>query len=148
MNLLIEKMDLRRFDGINNEHDIESPFVYLYAGRHDRLCEVVRGIQNYMFAKGRGGLPGNNDTGALSSWYVWNALGLFPVTGQNKILVTNPLVRTAKIHLLNQKTFTIKVEGEGDYVDFAKLNGIKLLDFTFSVSDMLKGGELVIKKKI
>lgn len=144
----IEKMDLRRFDGINNEHDIESPFVYLYAGRHDRLCEVVRGIQNYMFAKGRGGLPGNNDTGALSSWYVWNALGLFPVTGQNKILVTNPLVRTAKIHLLNQKTFTIKVEGEGDYVDFAKLNGIKLLDFTFSVSDMLKGGELVIKKKI
>lgn len=144
----IEKIDLRRFDGINNEHDLESPFVYLYAGRHDRLCEVVSGIQKYMFAKGKGGLPGNNDTGALSSWYVWNAMGLFPVTGQNKILVTNPLIRTAKIHLLNGNTFTIKVEGKGEYVDFAELNGIKCSNFTFSLSDMLKGGELVIKKKI
>ena len=143
----IAKMDLRRFDGINNEHDLESPFVYIYAGRHDRLCEVVRGIQNYMFSKGRGGLPGNNDTGALSSWYVWNALGLFPVTGQNKILISNPLIHSAKIHLLNQNTLSIKVEGEGEYVEYAELNGKKLTNFTFSVTDMLKGGELIIKKK-
>lgn len=144
----IAKMDLRRFDGINNEHDLESPFVYLFAGRQDRLCEVVRGIQKYMFAKGRGGLPGNNDTGALSSWYVWNALGIFPVTGQDKMLISNPLIRSARIHLLNHNTFTVKVEGTGEYVDTAELNGINLSDFTFSVIDMLKGGELVIKKRV
>lgn len=143
----IQKMDLRRFDGINNEHDLEAPFVYLYAGRHDRLCEVVRGIQKYMFSNGRGGLPGNNDTGALSSWYVWNALGLFPVTGQNKILITNPLIRSAKVSLFNHKIFSMKVEGEGDYVDYAELNGVKLSDFTFLATEMMNGGELIIKRK-
>ena len=143
----IEELDLRRFDGINNEHDLEAPYVYIFAGRHDRTCEIVRGIQKYMFSKGRGGLPGNNDTGALSSWYVWNALGLFPVTGQDKVLVSNPLVRSANIQLSNGNSFKIEVIGEGDCVESASLSGAALPDFSFSVCDMMKGGELVIKMK-
>lgn len=143
--IAIEKADLRRFDGINNEHDIEAPYVYAYADRHDRVCEIVRGIQKYMFSKGRGGLPGNNDTGALSSWYVWNALGLFPVTGQDKILISCPLVKSAVLKLSSGNELRIKVIGSGDYVEYAEFCGKLLSDFCFSVREMMKGGELVIK---
>lgn len=141
----IEKADLRRFDGINNEHDIEAPYVYAYAGCHERVCEIVRGIQKFMFSKGRGGLPGNNDTGALSSWYVWNALGLFPVTGQDKILISCPLVNSAKLKLSSGNELKIKVIGSGDYVEYAQFCGKRLSDFSFSVREMMNGGELVIK---
>ena len=143
----IEKLDLRRFDGINNEHDMEAPFVYIAAGRHDRTCEVVRGIQKYMFCHGRGGLPGNNDTGALSSWYVWCALGLFPVSGQDNIYISNPLIKSAKIRLAGEKILNIKVEGKGEYVESAVLNGKLLTDFTFTVREMMQGGELIINLK-
>ena len=43
-----------------------------------------------MFGLGRGGLPGNDDSGGLSSWYVWASLGLFPVAGQSLYLVNAP----------------------------------------------------------
>lgn len=143
----IEKLDLRRFDGINNEHDMEAPFIYIEAGRHDRTCEIVREIQRYMFCRGRGGLPGNNDTGALSSWYVWCALGLFPVSGQDKMYISNPLIRSAKIHLVGDKILSVKVEGKGDHVQSATFNGSNLADFTFTVREMMQGGNLTIYLK-
>ncbi len=142
----ITELDLRRFDGINNEHDIEAPYVYNYIGRNDRVCEIVRSVQKYMFTKGRGGLPGNNDSGALTAWYVWNALGLFPVTGQDKILISNPLVKSARLNLSSGCTLKITVQGQGDYVEEAVFNGKKLDNFCLSVRQMMEGGELKIIK--
>lgn len=142
----IAELDLRRFDGINNEHDIEAPYVYNYIGRNDRVCEIVRNVQKYMFTKGRGGLPGNNDSGALTAWYVWNALGLFPVTGQDKMIISYPLVKSAKVNLSSGKVLKITVEGEGDYVKEAFFNGEKLENFCLSVRQMIEGGELKIIK--
>ncbi len=142
----IAELDLRRFDGINNEHDIEAPYVYNYIGRHDRVCEIVRNVQKYMFTKGRGGLPGNNDSGALTAWYVWNALGLFPVTGQDKMIISYPLVKSAKVNLSSGKVLKITVEGDGDYVKEALFNGEKLENFCLSVRQMMEGGELKIIK--
>ncbi len=142
----IAELDLRRFDGINNEHDIEAPYVYNYIGRNDRVCEIVRSVQKYMFTKGRGGLPGNNDSGALSAWYVWNALGLFPVTGQDKLIISYPLIRSAKVNLSSGKILKITVDGEGDHVKEAFFNGEKLESFCLSVRRMMAGGELRIIK--
>ena len=99
-----------------------------------------------MFTKGRGGLPGHNDSGALSAWYVWNALGLFPVTGQDKIIISNPLVKSAKIKLSSGSTLKITVEGQGDYVKEAIFNGENLKSFSLSVRQLMKGGELKIIK--
>ncbi|MEM7698244.1 MAG: glycoside hydrolase domain-containing protein, partial [Verrucomicrobiota bacterium] len=70
-----------RFEGLNNEPDMEAPYAYIYAGRHDRTAEIVRSVLQYQFTTGVGGLPGNDDSGGLSSWYVWSAIGIFPVTG-------------------------------------------------------------------
>ena len=82
--------DLNRFEGLNNEPDMEAPWAYHYVGRPDRTAEVVHAAVNNQFGPGRGGLPGNDDSGGLSSWYVWASLGLFPVAGQNIFLLHPP----------------------------------------------------------
>ncbi|MEM6749563.1 MAG: glycoside hydrolase domain-containing protein [Planctomycetota bacterium] len=88
---------LNRFEGLNNEPDMEAPYAYLFAGRHDRCAEVVQAGMRYMYAPGRGGLPGNDDSGAMSSWYVWSAMGLFPVAGQDAWLIGSPRFPEAEL---------------------------------------------------
>ena len=81
---------LDRFEGLNNEPDMEAPWAYHYVGRPDRTADVVHAVVNNQFGTGRGGLPGNDDSGGLSSWYVWASIGLFPVAGQQLFLVNTP----------------------------------------------------------
>lgn len=88
---------LNRFEGLNNEPDIEAPWAYHYAGRPDRTAEVVHSILDHQFGTGRGGLPGNDDSGGLSSWYVWASLGIFPVAGQDLFLLSTPAFRVSRI---------------------------------------------------
>ncbi|MEM6886056.1 MAG: glycoside hydrolase domain-containing protein, partial [Verrucomicrobiota bacterium] len=90
---------LRRFTGMNNEPDMETMYAYIYAGRHDRTAEVVHALMKYAYTTGRGGLPGNDDSGALSSWYVWSAMGVFPVSGQDLYLIGSPLFGRSEIKL-------------------------------------------------
>jgi putative alpha-1,2-mannosidase len=139
-------MALGRFEGYNNEPDIEAPYNYLYAGRHDRTCEVVRAGMKYMFAPGRGGCPGNNDSGGLSSCYVWNALGLFPVAGQPYWLLGSPSFREASISI-GENTFSISAphaSEENIYVTGARLNGTALDTPRLWMKDVMRGGRLEV----
>ena len=98
-----------------------------------------------MFTTGRGGLPGNNDTGALSSYYVFAALGIFPVAGQNLFLIGSPLVDGAEISLANSAVLKIEVSNNSDkniYVKSVKFNGDELADFRISADALLRGGTL------
>lgn len=136
---------LGRFEGFNNESDTEAPFSYIYAGRQDRTCEIIRCGMKYMFTTGRGGLPGNNDTGALSSYFVFAALGIFPVAGQNLFLIGSPTVDGAEISLANSAALKIEVVNNSDkniYVKSVKFNGNELEDFRISADELLKGGTL------
>ncbi len=130
------------FEGFNNETDMESPYVYHFAGRHDRLSQVIQAGLTSMFSEGRGGLPGNNDSGGLSSCYLWNAMGLFPVSGQDLMIVGSPLARETTLHMRNGNVLRIRKQGEGIYVKKAKLNGKPLKTLAFSVREMMGGGEL------
>ncbi len=132
------------FEGFNNETDMESPYVYHFAGRHDRLSEVIHAGLTYMFTGGRGGVPGNNDSGGLCSCYLWNALGVFPVSGQDLMIIGFPRVREAALHLGNGKSFRIRKQGEGVYVKSAALNGKPLNPLAFSARGMMEGGELLL----
>ena len=120
---------LHRFEGLNNEPDMEAPYAYVYAGRHDRMCEIVRTCLDQLYGTGPGGMVGNDDSGALSSWYVWNAIGLFPVAGQDVFLVGTPIFPRSQIHLESGNTFTIEAPDtspERIYVAGAALNGVPL----------------------
>ena len=88
---------LNRFEGLNNEPDMEAPWAYHYAGRPDRTAEVVHAALTWQWGTGPGGLPGNDDSGGLSSWYVWASLGLFPIAGQNLFLVNAPAFARAAL---------------------------------------------------
>jgi len=137
-----EGMKLGRFEGFNNESDTEAPFSYVYVNRHDRVCEVIRAGMKYMFTDGRGGIPGNNDTGALSSYYVLMALGLFPVAGQDLFIIGSPFVKRAEVTLFNGNTLKISVDSDNIYVKSVKLNGKEIEGKKISAREVLKGGEM------
>ncbi|MEU4427995.1 GH92 family glycosyl hydrolase [Actinoplanes sp. NPDC024001] len=138
---------LNRFEGLNNEPDMEAPWAYHYAGRPDRTAEVVHAALTWQFGTGRGGLPGNDDSGGLSSWYVWASLGLFPVAGQNLFLVNAPAFERAALHV-DGGEFVIETSGHRAtqrYVQSATLNG-KPLDAThLTAAAVHQGGRLHLR---
>lgn len=135
---------LFRFEGLNNEPDMEAPYAYLYAGRHDRTARVVRRVMDCQFTTGPGGLPGNDDSGGLSSWFVWTACGLFPVTGQPVMLIGSPLFPKATLHL-PAGDFTIIAENNGPenvHIHAATLNGNPLRRAWLHLHEFQNGGTL------
>lgn len=138
---------VHRFEGLNNEPDMEAPYTYLYAGRHDRTAEVVRSVMRYQFTTGRGGLPGNDDSGGLSSWYVWSAIGLFPVTGLPIMLIGSPIFDEARIRKLGGD-FVIRAENQAPdhvYVQRAWLNGQELNRCYLKLREFKAEAELVLE---
>ena len=134
-----------RFEGFNNECDMETPYAYIFADDHDSLCEIVHECVTRSFGMGRSGLPGNNDSGGLSSMLVWNALGIFPISGRGEFLIGAPQVSRASINLASGNLLTILVDekaSSGIYVDRVELNGKEILGYAISASDILAGGEL------
>lgn len=77
---------------IGNEHSLWSPYLYSYAGAMASTQKTVRNIELTTFSTAPGGLPGNDDAGATSSWYIFSAMGLFPKTpGQAGFSLASPL---------------------------------------------------------
>jgi putative alpha-1,2-mannosidase len=140
---------LNRFEGLNNEPDMEAPWAYHYARRPDRTAEVVHAIVNNMFGLGPGGLPGNDDSGALSSWYVWASLGLFPVAGQSVYLINAPSFAESRIAfadeelLIDTSGFVEPTAGDPtQYVQSAIFNGETLDRTWLTTRELHRGGHL------
>ena len=131
-----------RFEGFNNETDMEAPYFLHDIGRRDLLCEVLVSGMESMFTTGTGGIPGNADSGGLTACYLWNVLGVWPVSGQDRMIVGTPRYKKAVMHLPGGD-FTIERQGEGIYVKEAWLDGQRLDRFEFAASRMMQGGRLV-----
>ncbi len=140
---------LNRFQGLNNEPDVDSPWAYHYVGRPDRTAEVVQAAINNQFGLGRGGLPGNDDSGGLSSWYVWASLGLFPLAGQTLYLLNAPSFQSGQISFSNSE---LAIETSGfvepepagpvQYVQSVTFNGEPLEGTWLPARDLYRGGRL------
>jgi predicted alpha-1,2-mannosidase len=77
---------------LGNEPTLETPWEYDYAGAPYKTQEVVRRVVNTLYAPGPGGLAGNDDLGEMSSWYVFAALGFFPIVpGTADLVLASPL---------------------------------------------------------
>jgi putative alpha-1,2-mannosidase len=139
-----EGMNSGRFDGVNNEVTLETPYAYHYVGLPDKTAEVVTGVMKYHFSDNPGGLPGNDDSGGLSSWYVWNAIGLFPVPGQGIFFVGSPLFTRINLAAGAGK-FSIEVNKpseEAIYLETVELNGAGLQRTFLRYDEVLNGGSL------
>jgi predicted alpha-1,2-mannosidase len=130
-----------------NEPDILAPWLYIHAGRPERTAERVRAIMAKDYNSGRAGLPGNDDAGTLSSWYVWAAIGLFPNAGQSFYYIGSPVFTRSTIHIEHGRSFVIESPGSSAanlYVQSAELNGKTLDRAWLTHEELAPGGRLVL----
>ena len=112
---------------LSNEPSVEIPWEYNYVGAPWKTQQVVRQAQSQLYFNAPRGQFGNDDLGAMSSWYVWSNLGLYPETpGADTLVIGSPLFPHAVVHLANGKNITIdapKAAAGAPYVQGLKLNG-------------------------
>jgi hypothetical protein len=113
---------------VGNEPSIELPWEYDYIGQPWKTQQTVRNVQDQIWSDSPGGLAdGNDDLGTMSAWYVWSALGMYPMTpGTSTLALGSPLFTTAVITLPSGATLTIDGNGaatNAPYVQSVTWNG-------------------------
>ncbi len=128
---------------VANEPSFLTPYLYHWVGRPDLSVERINQIVHDNYDDTPNGLPGNDDSGAMSSWLVFNMMGIYPVAGQNLYLVGSPMIPAYTIHLPNGKDLKVVAKGNEWNVksqyDEAILRGTSLTH-----QQLLKGGTLVL----
>lgn len=108
-----------------NEPDFVTPYAYTFMGKPGKTAAVVTRIEEETFNTGPGGLAGNDDLGATSAVYVWNALGMYPaIPGMGGAVLGTPRFERATVRLGGNKTLALERTGEGIYVQSVMLNGV------------------------
>ncbi len=109
-----------------NEPSHHAAYLYSYAGAPWITQQRVNRIMDTMYGTGPDGLCGNEDCGQMSAWYVFSAMGFYPVTpGSDTYVLGVPRMSKATIHLGNGKSFTAEARGlaQGRYVQSVRYNG-------------------------
>jgi predicted alpha-1,2-mannosidase len=129
-----------------NETDLQAPYLYDYVGQPSKTQEIVRGLQG-IYRPTPDGIPGNDDLGTMSAWFVWSALGFYPETaGAPVYAVGSPLFTHAVIQL-GGGAFTVDAPGAslvGKYVQSATLDRAPLARTWFTHSAIKSGGSLTL----
>ncbi len=129
-----------------NEPGHHITYLYAYAGKQWKTAEKVRQVMNEMYTNKPDGLCGNEDCGQMSAWYIWSALGFYPVNPSNGAYVFgSPLVDEAMIKLANEKSFRVVAHNnnsENIYIQSVKLNGTEYSKSYITHKDILLGGKL------
>jgi len=130
-----------------NEPGHHIPYLYNWANAPEKTQERVRMIMETMYSNGRDGLCGNDDAGQMSAWYVFSAMGFYPVCpGSPDYAIGSPLVKEAKLNFENGNTLKIKAKNqspENVFVTRVELNGKIVEGNTLNHFDLMKGGDLV-----
>ena len=112
---------------MGNEPCFAVPWAYDFAGAPSHTQQVIRQIQTHLYHPTPGGLPGNDDGGAMSSWYVFSAMGLYPeIPGVGGFVVGSPLFSSVTVRLAGGQTLQINAPGAADttpYVQSLHLDG-------------------------
>src|SRR5437763_5491311 len=108
---------------VTNEPDFCAPYAYLWAGEPWKTQGVIDRIRKETFTTKADGLPGNDDLGATSGVYVWNAIGIYPeIPGIGGFSIGTPMFSRVTMRLGNGKRLEISSKGEGIYVKAVRLN--------------------------
>jgi len=131
---------------MDNEPSIGAVWMYAFAGRPDKTQTLVRAVLNTLWSTWPDGIPGNDDLGAMSSWYVWAAMGIYPgIPGRAELLLTSPLFPRVVIRRANGTTITIRASEAGPgkpYVRSLRVNGAPSQRSWLPASFVAEGGEL------
>ncbi len=112
---------------IGNEPSLEVPWEYDFALAPSHTQDVVRRIQTQLFTDATDGLPGNDDGGEMSSWYIFSAIGLYPeITAIGGFVIGSPLFTSVSVNLSGGHVLQINAPSASDadpYVQSLELNG-------------------------
>jgi predicted alpha-1,2-mannosidase len=131
-----------------NEPGIHTPWLYNALGQPWKTQETVRAMASLVYGTGPNGLPGNDDLGTMSAWYVFAALGVYPQTpSRAELLLSSPMFPKAKINRNGAPTLTISAPGASPsnvYVRDATLDGRAHGKSWLSEDFVTRGGDLVV----
>ncbi len=129
-----------------NEPCHQVAFLYNYVGMPWRTQEIVRKVMLTEYNIGANGLSGNDDAGQMSAWYVFAALGFYPVCpGSPYYIIASPSFRKASINMSSGKTFTIlapEASEKNIYIKSVRLNGKPYAKNYLSHGDIANGGTM------
>jgi predicted alpha-1,2-mannosidase len=135
---------MRPYFWASNEPTMHIVYLFAQAGRPDLTQKWVRWIQHTFFRPTPDGLPGNDDGGTMSAWYLFNAMGFYPLAGTDRYFIGAPTYPKLVLHLPGGD-FTIEAPGVSDenpYVQAVELNGAPLSSPTLRHRDLKPGGTL------
>jgi predicted alpha-1,2-mannosidase len=133
-----------RYD-VGNEPGFLAPYLYNWIGEQSSTAKTIRAILPASYHTGLDGLPGNDDSGAMGSFLVFNQLGFFPVAAQDFYLIGSPTFPRSSILLGNGKTFSVVADNSSPtnvYVAKATWNGKPYDRSWFKHDQLMAGGEL------
>lgn len=146
----IEKNEDITRDGIignyvhGNEPGHHIPYLYNWTNEPSKTQSRVRMIMDIMYGTGPDGLCGNDDAGQMSAWYIFSALGFYPVCpGAPEYALGSPLVKEATLHLENGKQLNIKTVNQSPknvYVSKVEVNGQAINRYHLLHDEIMNGG--------
>lgn len=149
-----ETEDITR-DGIiggyvhGNEPSHHVAYLYNWTDQPWKTQERVRMILDHQYHPTPDGLGGNDDCGQMSAWYLFSALGFYPVApASGHYQLGSPAIKTAVIHFENGKTLNISAADQSKdavYVESVTLNGRRIDRTYLTYSEITGGGDLVFK---
>ncbi len=132
-----------------NEPSHHMAYLYNFVNKPHKTQEKVHQILTELYKNEPDGISGNEDCGQMSAWYIFSALGFYPVTpGSSNYIIGTPLFDKATFNLENGKQFTVLAKSLSDtnlYIESATLNGKPLNQSYISHNDIMKGGTLYFK---
>jgi predicted alpha-1,2-mannosidase len=132
-----------------NEPDQQVPFLYNYSGAPWKTQKIVGRILQDEYSNTPGGLSGNDDSGQMSAWYVFAAMGLYPVCpSKDEYTLTSPSFEKIVLHLAGGKRLVIKADGASAgkrFIASIDFNGKPIENFVVRHSELMKGGTLMFR---
>lgn len=130
-----------------NEPSHHVAYLYSYADRKDKTQACIRDIFDRFYLPKPDGLCGNDDCGQMSAWYLFSAMGFYPVNpAGGEYILGAPQIAKVVLTLPDNKTFIIEAKGlskENKYVKSVTLNGEAVEGLSIHHNDIMKGGTLV-----
>ena len=130
-----------------NEPSHHVAYLYNYVGQPNKTQQLIREVFDRFYQPEPDGLCGNDDCGQMSAWYIFSAMGFYPVNPVGgEYILGAPQVEEVSISLPEGKQFTVQAKGLSDknkYVRSVTLNGKLVKNFRIYHSDIMKGGELI-----
>ena len=139
----LDRFFQKGYYNVQNEPSFLTPCLYHWIGRPDLSTRRIHQIIRDHYTDRPDGLPGNDDSGAMSSWLCFHMMGLYPLAGTDEYLLNVPLLREYTLTLPGGRQLRVARRGRGDGFRSVSFNGRLLPAARIRHSQLLEGGQLV-----